>query len=346
MGRTIGLVLAFWLIGLPTALWGAASDPKPLFASEAPLHLTIKGPISRLAGGSRSGAAVPATLTVDGGAPETLAITLAARGITRRASDICQFPPLRVEFTDKPGDSSPFAGQKKLKLVTHCKAQAAFQQYLLLEYTTYKLFNLLTPISFDARLASIDYVDPDGRIVASRLGFFLEDADDVARRNGLSGFKGPDRIGASQLDPDAAAREAVFQYMIGNLDWSMIAGPAGAGCCHNTKLIGAAGATTGLIPLAYDYDFSGLVDAPYATPPEGIPVANVRVRRYRGFCAQNAQAQATAADLTAKRAALFAIYDGIPQLEEGPKRKAEAYLGGFFDAAADPSARWLKTCVN
>jgi hypothetical protein len=331
---------------MPSALRAAPEAAKPLFATDTPVHLTIKGPISRLAGGSRSGAPVPATLTVDGPTPETLSITLAARGITRRATDVCQFPPLRVEFPDKPGAASLFAGQRKLKLVTHCKSQASFQQYLLLEYTTYKLFNLLTPISFDARLASIDYVDPDGKVVASRLGFFLEDSDDVARRNGLRGFKAPDRINAAQLDPDAAARESVFQYMIGNLDWSMIAGPAGAGCCHNTKLIGAAGATSGLIPLAYDYDFSGLVDAPYATPPQGIPVANVRVRRYRGFCAQNTQARAIATDWTAKRAALLAVYDTIPQLEDAPKRKAEAYLGGFFDGVTDPSGKWLKTCVN
>ena len=39
----------------------------------------------------------PATLAL-AGAAETHAIRLSARGITRRKSDVCQFPPLRVEF--------------------------------------------------------------------------------------------------------------------------------------------------------------------------------------------------------------------------------------------------------
>ena len=39
--------------------------------------------------------------------------------------------------------------------------------------------------------------------------------------------------------------------------------------------------------MPYDFDYSGLVDAPYAVPPDSIHLANVRVRRYRGFCLHN-----------------------------------------------------------
>ena len=108
---------------------------------------------------------------------------------------------------------------------------------MLLEYSAYRLYNLLTPQSFRARLANIDYVDDSGKPVVSRVGFFIEDFDDVARRNGMVKPQTPDRIPAAQLEPRGSARFAVFSYMIGNLDWSMRAGPAGEGCCHNGRLL-------------------------------------------------------------------------------------------------------------
>src|SRR5882672_7701239 len=97
-----------------------AAPPKPLFASDDMLHLTIRGPVGRM---SRAADAkpVPGVLTVVGEAPESLPIELSVRGLTRSQKDICPFPPLRVEFTGKPAATSIFKGQKGLKLVTHCR---------------------------------------------------------------------------------------------------------------------------------------------------------------------------------------------------------------------------------
>jgi len=325
----------------------AADGPRPLFASDSVLTLTLKGPIQDI---SRNVGAkpVPGLLTVTGAAPESLPIQLSTRGITRRKKEICAFPPLRVEFTQKPGKTSLFRGQKRLKLVTHCQASDRYQQDTLLEYAIYKLYNALTPAGFDARLAKIDYVDEGGRPIVSRYGFFLEDVSDVADRNGLDRLRGVNHITISQLDPAAAARFAVFEYMISNLDWAMTASPVGVDCCHNSRLIGAQGATTGLIPLPYDFDYSGLINAPYAVPPENIPVANVRVRRYRGFCAHNEQAQTFIADLLTRRAALFAILDSTPQLSGSMREQADDYLNGSFDQINTPAhvADLMKSCLR
>ena len=170
----------------------AASGETNLFASSDVLHLTIKGPLSTLAR-TRSDGPVPGSLTV-AGTSEALPITLATRGITRRSADVCQFPPLKVQFTSRPPDLSQFAGQKSLKLVTHCRNSESFQQYVLLEYAAYRMFNVLSPASFRVRLAQIDYVDDNGRPLASRYGFFIEDLGDVAKRNGMQEAKLPPRI--------------------------------------------------------------------------------------------------------------------------------------------------------
>lgn len=324
----------------------AADPPKALFASDEVITFTLSGPLSGI---SRKPEAKPVsgTLKLTGTAPESLPVLLSTRGITRRMKEICSFPPLRVEFTEKPGKASLFKGQKQLKLVTHCQSAERYQQDVFLEYAAYLLYRELTPESFNARLAKVDYVGEDGHNITTRYGFFLEDISDVARRNGQKRFRDAKRISETQLDAAAAARFAVFQYMISNLDWAMTANAGDRDCCHNSRLLGEKGATTDLIAVPYDFDYSGLVDAPYAVPPDGISVANVRVRRYRGFCRHNEQAQAIAASLEARRASLLAIVDRTPQLSDASRRKAASYLGDFFDQISSPAkvSEMLKTCL-
>ena len=334
------------LLTLATAGPAAAQKPHPLFAASEPIHLTIKGPVGKL---PRTGdVTAPGSLTVQGPAPETLAIELSTRGITRRRADICSFPPLRVEFVEKPPATSLFKGQKRLKLVTHCQSRENFQQYVLLEYSAYRMYNLLTPLSFDVRLATIDYVDNAGRPVTTRVGFFIEDVDDVAKRNDLKHLETQDRLAIAALNPHDAERFAIFQYMIGNLDWAMTAGPPGDECCHNSRPLGAEGAKANLTPTPYDFDFSGMVDAPYATPPANIKVANVRIRKFRGYCRYNEQASGVAAEFIAHKAAILGVLDQTPQLDEGRRKKAGAYLASFFDQIGNPQelAKLLKGCLS
>ncbi len=339
------LVLAF--AALVSAVSAKAAEPtKPLFASEDPIRITIRGPVDTIARApAEAQSSYPGTLAVAGTA-EVLPIQLAQRGITRRQSDVCQFPPLRVTFTTPPPAGSPFAGQRRLKLVTHCRAAEAFQQYVLMEYATYKLYNQITPLSFNARLAKVDYVTGDGKPIISRIGFFLEDLGDVARRNGLSEARMGARIPVPSLSAADSARVGLFEYMVGNLDWAMQAGPAGDNCCHNNPLVGPGPA--GLIPVPYDWDFSGLVSTPYATPPDMVNVTSVRQRRYRGFCRFNAEARAAIPAFRAKQAALMATFAAVPGMEPKTTDKARTYLGGFFaDIANDSSVetKLLKTCL-
>ena len=331
-------------------LKAAPPEPaKPLFAADDVIHITIRGPIDVLArGGPDSHMSVPGTISVNG-TQDVLPIQLALRGITRRQRDVCQFPPLRVVFNSPPPAGSLFAGQRKLKLVTHCRSSAAFQNYVLLEAATYKLYNQLTPMSFRARVAQVDYVTDAGAPITSRVGFFLEEVDDVGRRNGMREAKVGERIPVSQLSPPDAARVGLFEYMVGNLDWAMQAGPAGDACCHNSPLIGpAGGASATLYPVPYDWDFSGLVDTPYAVAPDAINVSSVRQRRYRGFCRHNAEARTEIARIRSMQAALMANYAAVPGLDPKMAKRATDYLGGFFaDIATDASAeaKLLKTCI-
>ena len=99
--------------------------------------------------------------------------------------------------------------------------------------------------------------------------------------------------------------------MIGNLDWSMQAGPAGRRLLPQQPADRAAGAAL-FVPVPYDFDYSGLVDAPYAVPPEGFTVRASRPRYYRGYCRHNAEALAAAAEFRAQRPAIEAMFAQIP----------------------------------
>ena len=316
---------------------------QPLFASDAPIAVTLTGPFGAIKGNREDRSLRPGLLESGG---ERLPVSLAVRGITRRAADICDFPPVRVEFALPPAPTSVFAGQKKLKLVTHCRSNESFQQYVRLELAAYRMYNLLTPFSMRARLAQVDYHAPDGRPIIQRAGMFLEEPSAIARRTGSRRAEVGALLPMSVLRPADAARAALFEYMIGNLDFSMRAGPAGEACCHNFRLFAVPGATQ-FVPVPYDFDFSGMVDAPYATPPEGFRIANVRIRNYRGYCAHNAEARTAAAQFRAQQAALVGTLDGVG-LTPAMRAKATAYLAKFFAEIGDEAAtaKLLQHCVR
>jgi len=339
-------LLASMIAAFALALPAAAHADDPLFASNDQIQLTIKAPFNALFRNRGSNDTVAGVLTDPAGQP--LPISLKLRGITRRTSEVCDFPPVRVDFTAPPPRSSIFAGQKRLKLVTQCKNSESFQQKVLLEYASYRMYNVLTPHSFRARLANINYQDADGRPLVTRVGFFIEDLKDVARRNGTAVSHGPPLIPVADLAAADAARYAMFQHLISNHDWSMRAGPQGEDCCHNAQLIGPLGPGT-TIPIPYDFDFSGLVDAPYASAPDELRINSVRERKYRGYCAHNAEALAAARQFREMRPQMIAALTSVPGLEPKTQQRAVAYLDGFFandGSDADVQAKILNRCLG
>ena len=336
----IGITL---LVLITMAGPAAAKDAAPLFASAEPISIVLTGPISSLQSDRRE---TPRPATLATGA-ETHPVTLAPRGITRRMKDICHFPPLRVSFVQPPAEGL-FSGQRQLKLVTHCRTPERFQDHVLLEYAAYRMLNTLTPLSLKVRLARITYRDASGKPLVSRAGFFIEDWDGAASRLGMSRPRVGDAVARTQLSPAESARAALFAYMIGNLDWSMRVGPEGEGCCHNFRLLGRPGSSR-FVPVPFDFDFSGLVDAPYAQVPNELKLNTVRERQYRGYCMHNAEAVAAAGEFRTRESELMTVISSVPGLSDGSKRRASAYLGEFFRDIADGErlrSKVLRTCIR
>ena len=333
--RTFPIALAAAL-ALPSVASGQETAGKvtPLFAEDSVLEVTITGPIKQIVRkAKRSTDAYPATLATAG---ETLPIELSARGLSRRQKS-CRFPPLRVKFPETKADGSLFRKQGSIKLVTHCLTRSSAEQLVLREYAAYRLFNVATPKSHMVRLAQITYVD-EGEVVDRKLGFFIEDTDDTARRLGMEEVD-VDRISPRSLDRQDAARYALFQYMIGNTDWAMIVGPKPGDCCHNSKLLQAKEpGSTGMTPVPYDFDSSGIVDAPYAEVNETLGIRDVKQRKYRGFCQFNDLMPSLAARFRAQRTDFESAIAAIPRLDAENRAQVRDYLASFFADIADDAA--------
>lgn len=351
------MIRALWL-GLTAVAWMLASPAAAkteLFSEEAPLQLVINAPFPALVRAAKTSTnPFPATLSVtDGAGPaQSFPIELRARGLTRRTGGYCSFPPLSLTFDKATVKGTIFQGQKRLKLVTYCNTPADQEQRIVLEYLAYRLYNLVTPLSYRVRAAEVTYRNGDKDSGLKRFGFLIEDIDDVAERNHRQELEATSKqITAAQLDARAAGRAALLEYMISNLDWDFLAASAGEDCCHNSRFLAAKDATPGtataVVPLPYDFDYSGLVDAPYAVVPESLRVNGVTDRLYRGYCVSTGEMPAVIEEFRSQRAGMMALINGDPRLNSRFRAKAARFMDGFFAVLDDPArvqAQIVKKC--
>lgn len=319
---------------LPSPGSAQQADP-PLFASHETLELRIEANFDEIHKERRENAkSYPATLRMKGpdGTEQELELKIRTRGTFRLKKSICPDPPLRLNFPKSKLQGTVFEGQDKLKLVTHCRDNDEHEQNTLEEYLIYRTYNLLTDSSFRVRLARITYVDSRGRdddVV--RFGFIIEDEDALADRLGGMIIK-IKRAHPSELSDMDAARIAVFQYMVGNTDWSLVV-------FHNIKVIREAEGA--YVPIPYDFDWAGLVNAAYAEPSEVIGTRSVRDRVYRGYCRPAVDFTLVYEPFQKERETiqgLFATQDG---LSERNRARALNYLDDFFETLDNPSkAAW------
>jgi len=322
----------------------------PLFANHAPLAVTIKAPLTTLMDERPEDEYLEGTFsyTRDDGTEQTFDLKIRTRGNYRRQEETCDFAPVRLNFRKKQVEDTEFDGQNKLKLVTHCQHhKLSFEQLVLREYLAYRIFNLMTDNSFGVRLFHINWVDTERDRSKTKYGFVLEDNDDVADRNGMKSMKIGD-VTHKDLDARQENLVNVFQYMIGNTDFSLINGRVSENCCHNSKLLSATDSPP-YTPLPYDFDFAGMVNAPYAAANPAFKLPNVRVRLYRGQCSNNELLPDTFRQFLEKKDAIYAIIDELDMFSSKARRGTTSYLNVFYKNITNPHViqrQFIDECNN
>lgn len=330
-----------WLIvpliaGAAVSIAEAPALGSGLFEISEPLELQIQAPWKQLTRGMEAGRSATGRLSfANGGDHRTgLQVEISTRGLSRL--EACGLPPLTLEFLSQEIGDSPFRGEQTLHLTPQCREDFHFRDYLVLEYLSFQAYRVLGEPALGVQLISVEYRDSKGRRPAKpTLAFLVEDLTQAAERLDSKWLE-PETVGVHSLEPETLAILGLFQYMLGNTDWSVLRGPSGAPCCHNVGILGQSETDPRLIPVPYDLDSTGLVDPPYASPAPSLPIRTVRQRLYRGLCATNSHLPQAIARFQDKRKEILALFADEPLLSTAAKRRTRKYLDSFFEILEDP----------
>lgn len=260
------------------------------------------------------------------GTLDTLEVGLRARGNFRK--EHCYYPPIRMKLKKKEGKGNLFDGSRNLKVVFPCTIAKNADSYIVKEFLCYRFYEQVSQYTFQTRMIRINFVNEDDRKgeMNSLLGFLIEDDDKVADR-----FDGEilenKRIAGMVLEDSSAIRHDLFQFMIGNTDWSSL-------YQHNMKILKLDAKT--VVPLAYDFDMTGMVMPPYAQVSSLVDIKNVSDRLFRGFCRDEEMMTSIRNEFLAKE---DLIYGEIERqaflLPPNEVRFMNNYLKEFFDILKD-----------
>jgi hypothetical protein len=329
-----GMFFMFFIKVAPSVPAGQQPySEKGLFESDAILNISLKGNLRDVLN-DRSD--LPKNFSVfllykkEDSTPMQLPVEVRTRGHFRRLKENCSYPPLLIQFpTEGPHLSSAFSEQKKLKLVMPCKGE----EYLIREWLVYKIYNLVTPKSFRARLVKVKLEDDrNKKPVTPFYGILLEEEKQMAKRNKAVAVE--QALKPQQTQTDAFLHMAVFEYLIGNTDWS-------TQYQHNIKLL-LTDSNVVPVTVPYDFDHSGMVNTPYALPAEELQLRSIRNRRYRGYCISDLKVfEPVIARYNQLKVEIYKIYTSCTLLDEKYIKSTLLYLDEFYATINNPKA-WQK----
>jgi hypothetical protein len=324
-------------------------DADPLFQDDAVIDITITAPLPSLLKRRPDEEYLPATLSYGDADGNTVTIEMGirTRGNYRRQPRVCPFPPLRINLDKSQTKGTLFDKQDKLKLVAHCRDKSdRYEQGVIREYLTYRILNALTDVSYRARLVRVTYIDSENKHKDRiQYAFFIEHKDRMAKRIGLPEIVAP-KITTAQLEGVYSDLTSLFEYLIGNTDFSPIAGAKGEDCCHNSTLFGNEGEPIYSVP--YDFDMSGFVDAPYAEPNPRFDIKSVTQRLYRGRCAHIGNLENSVQTFQDRRAEIFAMIADQPELGDKTRKTLTRFVEDFYEVIDNPKKldRYIrKDCI-
>lgn len=329
----LNVVLSFLIFSFSIKGITQAISEKTLFDSEEIIQINISGDIkTALNDRAAKPKKHPVSLSYnkEDNSQISIPVDLQTRGNFRRMKENCNYPPLWVHFP-KTGEhlNSPFKEQNKIKLVMPCGSD----EYLIHEWLVYKLYNLITPLSFRARLVKVKLEDAKMKKPAEPFyAILLEEEKQMAKRNNMLAVDKGLRPQDTQADPFLLM--AVFEYMIGNTDWSVQ-------FLHNVKLLSNDDKAKP-ITVPYDFDHAGIVSAPYAMPAEELQMNSVRERRFRGYCIQDMKVFDPVMDrFNSLKKDIYNLYKSCELLDTKYLKSTLQFLDEFYETINNPK-EWQK----
>jgi hypothetical protein len=305
---------------IPTHSFAQSQSIFDVMNHEEVLEMTIEADLDSLQNSRRSDDYQQAYLTFKDKNKHTQSwkMKLRTRGKYRRS--ICEMPPLKMKFKKAELAAAGLNDFNDMKLVTHCVEDKAEAKALLMkEYLTYQMYAKLTEYSYRTQLVRITYKDIKTGRKFKNWGFLIEDTAQLASRMEAEKC---DCWGTTDFDFHHGTSEmvALFQYMIGNEDFIINA-------LKNVKTFRKNGK---LIPVPYDFDFSGIVNASYATPSSTYELKTVTDRVYLGSTESLTRLHGIKAMFHAKKDDFYGVIDDFKRLSVVERGEMNNYLSEFF----------------
>lgn len=247
------------------------------------------------------------------------------RGKFRRMK--CDFPPLKLKFKKKDLAKQGLSDVNELKLVTHClNDRTKSRELVIREYLVYKLFAIISNYSFQVRLVNVRYSGQKKKLARIKhYSILVEDGEDLANRFNAELFN------SMGVHPDSLHRfqeiaSSLFQYMISNTDYSY-------SMCRNTELIKLSDGRIVCVP--YDFDFSCVVNAPYARPNGFLDQKSVCQRVYMGYTRPLEEVEPVLRYYEKKKDDLIDYIHTFGLLPRDSREEIITYLNSFFEEIKD-----------
>ncbi len=247
------------------------------------------------------------------------------RGKTRKAR--CNFPPLMLKLRDSKCEEFSLSPSGNIKIVSYCKDSLEYDQWLIKEFLCYKYFNLLSDYSFNVKFANITYKDALGNFPEVRKnGFIIEPFEELSAR--VSCAMLDDEQSVKRIDKERYKLLTMFQYLIGNTDWNLSRR-------HNIRLL-ECDKNVGPIPIPYDFDYSGFVNAGYARPHDLLPIESVTERLFQWRGAVDEDFTNILTEFLEKKSQFIDLHNNLEYLTSIQKEQMELYVDEFFELTSTP----------
>ena len=295
-----------------------------LFSAEEPLYLTLKFDVKALQKTRRQDVYHDAEMTnvVSEEFQVTNSVQVKARGTFGR--DICTLPPIWLNIGHAGIKADSLQDVIRMKMVVRCKNAAQYEPYVLKEYLVYKIYNIITPLSYRVRLVRLTIIDTGRNNEVTEDWAFLQEPDELMTLRLDAMMIKSDKLSMSNVNPEVINSLSLFQYMIGNADYSVTGQ-------HNLKILALKEyGPTGFLPVPCDFDFSGLVNTHYAVPGEALGTTSIRERYYLGPCRPKQVHEETIQELAQFEGEIREYIKDFEYLDEKEKVDMIEYLDSYF----------------
>jgi hypothetical protein len=295
-----------------------------LFSAEEPLHITLRFDVKTFKKTKSQDVYLDAEMTqvLGDNSLVSKSIQVKAGGTMRRT--FCHMPPIWLNMGQAGIEADSHQENLRMNMVLPCKDADPYEPYVLKEYMAYKIYNLITPLSYRVRLVKLTIIDTGKGDEVTEEWAFIQEPDGLLTHRLDAKLIQSENLSMNVMNPEQMSSLSMFQYMIGNADYSVTGR-------YNLAILSLnSPGPSGFLPIPYDFDYSGLVNTLYAVPSESLGTTSVQERYYLGLCHEKEVHEKAIMELEESGEKIMKFVKDFKYLDNPEKLEMIEYLNSYF----------------